>query len=148
MGSLTRFDSRTAKVDYPPETVFSFAADMRNFRRFIPAETFTDLDFSQDSCSFSVNPVGKVSIRLKEKVMFSKIVFSGNAILQNDFDMILSLQETPGRNSEIIVSLEAEMNPLLKMAVAEPLNKFLETFVEEIEKFRGWNDISEDIQSL
>ncbi len=145
---MTRFDSRKAIVNYSPEVVYRFVSDMRNFRRFIPLDTFSDIDFRENSCSFKVNPVGPVSIRLKEKNMFSRIVFSGNAIMQNDFDMILSLQESPGNNSEIKLSFEAEMNPLLQMAASEPLNKFLDTLVNEMEKFRGWNDINEDTQPL
>jgi hypothetical protein len=145
---MIRFESRTAKVNYSPEVVYRFASDIRNFRRFISSDTFSDIDFREDSCSFRVNPVGPVSIRLKEKIMFSRIVFSGNAILQNDFDMILSLQEVAGNNSEIRLAFEADMNPLLRMAASEPLNKFLDTLVSEMEKFRGWNDISEDTQAL
>jgi len=143
MSSITRFESRTAKVNHSPEVVFNFATDLRNFRQFVPAGSFSDLDLKQDSCSFRVNALGTVTVQLREKVMFSKIVFAGNALLQNDFLMTIFLQETPDRHSEIKLSFEAEMNPLLKMVASEPVRQFLDTLVKEMEKFDGWTNVNE-----
>jgi len=75
--------------------------------------------------------------------MFSKIVLSGNALLQNDFLIIIFLQETPEKHSEIKLSLEAGMNPLFKMVASEPVKLFLETLVKEMEKFDGWTGANE-----
>ena len=143
MSSISRFESRTSKVNHPPEVVYNFATDLRNFRQFIPAGSFNDIDLKQDSCSFRVNMLGKVSVQLREKVMFSKIVFAGNALLQNDFSITIFLHETPDRHSEIKLSFEAEMNPLLKMAASEPVRQFLDTLVKEMEKFDGWTNVNE-----
>ena len=148
MASPTRFESRIAKITYSPGTVYDFAADLRNFRRFVPPGTFSNLDFKQDSCSFMVNPIGTVSISIKEKILSDKIVYSGNALLQSDFDMILDIRNSAGGHSEIALSVEAELNPFLLMLAKEPLNKFLETIMDEMEKFEGWNDVSEDTESL
>jgi len=142
MSSITRFESRTAKVNHSPEVVYNFATDLRNFRQFIPAGSFNDLDLKQGSCNFRVNTLGKVSVQLREKVMFSKIVFAGNALLQNDFSITIFLHETPDRHSEIKLSFEAEMNPLLKMAASEPVRQFLDTLVKEMEKFDGWTNVN------
>ena len=140
MGSMTRFDSRTAKVNQSPEVVFDFTTDLRNFRRFVPASSFTDLEFNQNSCSFRADTLGTVTVQLKEKIMYSKILFSGNALLQNDFLITVFLQETPDKHSEITLSFEAEMNPFLKMAASEPVRQFLDVLVKEIERFDGWSN--------
>jgi hypothetical protein len=143
MSSITHFDSRTAKVNYSAEVVYNFATDLRNFRQFVPSDSFSELDFNQDSCSFRANTLGTVTVSLKEKIMFSKIVFSGNALLQNDFLITIFLQETPEKHSEIKLSFEAEMNPLFRMAASEPVKLFLETLVKEMEKFDGWSGPNE-----
>jgi len=140
MGSITRFDSPTARVNQPPEVVFDFATDLRNFRRFVPASSFNDLQFNQDSCSFRADALGTVTVQLKEKILYNKIVFTGNALLQNDFLITVFLQETPDKHSEIKLSFEAEMNPFLKMAASEPVRQFLDVLVTEIEKFEGWSN--------
>ena len=148
MRSITRFESRTAKVNYSPEVVFNFATDLRNFRRFIPAGSFSDTDFKRDSCSFRVNTLGTVSFQLSDKVKFNKIVLSGNALMQNDFSIFIYLGESEGSSSEIRLTLEAEMNPMLKMIASEPVRQFLDILVNQMEKFEGWNDIREDNQPL
>jgi hypothetical protein len=148
MSSLTRFDSRTAKVNYSTDVVYNFATDLRNFRRFVPSDSFNEVDFTRDSCNFQVKTLGKVTVLLKEKIMFSKIVLSGNALLQNDFLITIFLQETPGKRCEIKLSFEAEMNPLLKLVASEPVKLFLETLVKEMEKFDGWNGANEYSQPL
>jgi len=142
MGSMTRFDSRTAKVNQAPEVIFDFATDLRNFSRFVPASSFTDLEFNQNSCSFRADTLGTVTVQLKEKIMYNKIVFTGNALLQNDFLITVFLQETPDKYSEIKLSFEAEMNPFLKMAASEPVRQFLDVLVKEIEKFDGWGKMT------
>ncbi|HOF20001.1 MAG TPA: hypothetical protein PLO24_01980 [Bacteroidales bacterium] len=147
MASPSRFESRIAKISYSPETVYNFASDMRNFRRFVPSGTFSNPDFRQDSCSFIVNPVGTVKVFIKDRVLSNKIVYSGNALLQNDFDMILDIRNSAGGHSEIKLSVEAELNPFLLMLAKEPLDKFLETIMDEMEKFEGWNDVSADTES-
>ncbi|NLN30530.1 MAG: hypothetical protein GX158_04730 [Bacteroidales bacterium] len=148
MASPTRFESRIAKINYSPGTVYAFAADLRNFRRFVPPGTFSNLDFRQDHCSFRVNPVGTVSVSIREKSLSDKIVYSGNALLQNEFNMILDIRNSGAGYSEIKLSVEAEMNPLLLSFAKDPVDKFLETIMDEMEKFEVWNDVSEHTESL
>ena len=148
MSSVSTFESRTAKVDFSPEEVYNFATDIRNFRRFLPPESFSDPEFRHDSCSFRVNMLGTVNIQISERAMFDKIIFSGNALRDNNFSLTINLHETEKKHSEIKLTLSAEMNPVLKMVATEPVNKFLETLVTEMEKFRGWNDITEQSRPL
>jgi len=141
MGNLTHFESRTVRVTHSPETVYNFATDIRNFRRFIPDDNFTEIVLEQDSCSFRVNTLGTVNVQLKEKTMFNKIVFAGNALMQTDFFIKILLNEAQNGESEIKILFEAEMNPMFRMVATAPVKQFLDTLANEIERFRGWKDI-------
>jgi carbon monoxide dehydrogenase subunit G len=140
MSSRSTYESRTGKLDYTAEDVYYFMTDLRNFRRFIPPGTISDLKMEQDSCSFRVSALGTVNIHIGEKVMYNKIMFSGNALHVNDFSLIMDLHDTENRHSEVKVTLNAEMNPVLKMVASEPVRQFLETLVQEMEKFRDWKN--------
>ena len=140
MSSISTFKSRSGKLDYTMEDVYYFVTDLRNFRRFIPQDGISDLKVEKDSCSFRVSALGTVNIHLGEKVMYNKIVFSGNALHVNDFSLIMDLRETENRHSEVKVTLNAEMNPVLKMVASEPVRQFLETLIQEMEKFRDWKN--------
>jgi carbon monoxide dehydrogenase subunit G len=140
MSTISTFKSRTGKLDYTMEDVYYFVTDLRNFKRFIPPGTISDLKMEQDSCSFQVSALGTVNIHIGEKVMYNKIVFSGNALHVNDFSLIMDLRDAENRHSEVKVTLNAEMNPVLKMVASEPVRQFLETLIQEMEKFRDWKN--------
>jgi carbon monoxide dehydrogenase subunit G len=140
MSTISTFKSRTGKLDYTMEDVYYFVTDLRNFKRFIPPGTISDLKMEEDSCSFQVSALGIVNIHIGEKVMYNKIVFSGNALHVNDFSLIMDLRDAENRHSEVKVTLNAEMNPVLKMVASEPVRQFLETLIQEMEKFRDWKN--------
>ena len=148
MSSITSFESRTGKLDYTAEDIYYFVTDLRNFKRFVPPDSISDLKMEQDSCSFRVSVMGTVNIHIGEKVMYNKIMFSGNALHVNDFSLIMDLRDTENRHSEVKVTLSADMNPVLKMVASEPVKQFLETLIKEMEKFRDWKDTTEYNQSL
>jgi len=148
VSSLFSFESRPARLNYSAEEIYHFVTDIRNLRRFLPQNTVSDLKVEKDSCSFHVSMLGPVIIYISERDKYNKIVFSGNALQVKDFSLIMNLLETENKHSEVRVTLVAEMNPLLKMVAAEPVKQFLETLVNEMEKFSDWGNITEDNRPL
>ena len=141
MSASSVFKSRTGRLEYSAEDVFSFVTDIRNFERFIPRNSVHDIKTEQGSCSFRVNMLGEVNIRIKEKIMTDKVVFSGNAPQINEFLITINIHNTGNNKSEVNVILSSEMNPLLKMIAAEPVNQMLVKLIDEMERFDGWKDI-------
>jgi hypothetical protein len=79
---------------------------------------------------------------LSEKEPYNKVVYSGTAFKSNKFSLILSIKEDFAGKAEVIVKLAASLNPLLKMIAAQYIDRFLGTLVDEMEKFRGWKNIT------
>jgi carbon monoxide dehydrogenase subunit G len=144
MDDISTFESRTGKVNCKAEDLYHFLTDIRNFERFIPKDMFSDISMARDSCSFSVSMLGKVNIRIGERKEFSEVVFSGNAMQVNDFSLAVKFGSAEPSHSEVKLSVLANLNPFLKMLAAEPINKFLETIIAEMEKFSGWKEIRRD----
>jgi carbon monoxide dehydrogenase subunit G len=138
MSGTSVFESRTGTVTCGARDLFEFLTDIRNFRRFIPEGTFRNIVMEKESCSFEVNMMGKVSISISEKLQFTKVVYSGNAIQINEFSLIVDFNESGLETSEVKLRIEAILNPLLRMVAADPIRKFLETLISEMEKFRDW----------
>ena len=141
MSETSTFISRKGIAGYSPEKIFNFAADIRNFKRFIPANAISGLVAEKDSCRFSVSMLGNVEVRIKEKTEFSLIVYSGTFLQTNTFDIYLYLEQDSDQNTELFMEVKAEMNPMLKMIASEPLKRFLENLITEIENFKGWDDV-------
>jgi carbon monoxide dehydrogenase subunit G len=138
MTDLSQFRSRTGRIHSSADDIFSFVTDIRNFEQFAPSGTISNWQAGKESCSFSVSMLGTVSFRLTEKVSNSKVVFEGDALKKNDFTIVLSISEAGNENSEVIVNLDAELNPMMKMMAANPIKQFLEMLVKEMEDFKGW----------
>ena len=144
MSTISTYTGRSGKLDYSAEEIYNFVTDVRNFKRFIPGDSVSDLKIEKDYCSFRVKMLGEVRIRINEKIFPAKVVFAGSAQQINDFSLILDIQTTGQKKAEVNVKLSAEMNPFLKMIANEPVKQFLGKLVEEMEKFTEWNVTCQD----
>ena len=141
MSELSTFESRTGRANGTATEVFNFLTDLRNMGQFIPSGTISEWKAEKESCSFKVDPLGSVDIWLAEKVTGRKVVFSGKALQVNRFSLIINIGGIDNMPAEVRVALSAEMNPVLKMIASNPIRQFLDTLINEIEKFTGWNEI-------
>jgi carbon monoxide dehydrogenase subunit G len=143
MSGLSHFESRRSRLKCSAEEVFRFVTDIRNFERFLPEKSVANWTAEKESCSFSVAMAGKVEVRLAKKEEFSKVVFNGDALKENDFTLVLDISENNERQAEVKVTLSADLNPMLKMMASKPIAQFLEMLVKEMEAFSDWNNIRE-----
>jgi len=125
-----------------PAEIFRFVTDIRNFRQFVHAD-IEDLEIDRESCSFQISPLGNVRLNIAEKEPVKKVVYTGSALSSNDFSLLLDIREGEAGKAEVMVTLDAEMNPVLKMMAAKPVTLFLESLIDEMERFRDWNGVKE-----
>ena len=123
-----------------PEEIFNFVTDIRNFHRFAPSGAIVDWNAEKESCRFEVPSIGNVNFKVTEKEQFSKVIFSGNALQNTSFSIVLNITENSNNLAEVIIDLQAELNPFLKMMAEKPIAQFLETLINEMEKFKGWKE--------
>jgi len=143
MSDLSLYESRTGKLSCNAQEVFNFVTDIRNFEQFIPGGTINNWKAEKDSCSFSVSMLGTVLVRLAEKEKYKKVVFNGDALKKNDFSLTLNISDNIKEPAEVRVALSADLNPMMKMMAAKPINQFLEMLISEMEKFREWDKTKE-----
>lgn len=144
MNFNSNFNSRKGILSCTPGELYNFATDIRNFRQFIPENAgIRDMEMNSESCSFNIVSMGKVSGYLAEKHPFSKIVFNGTVFQENDFSVRMDISSTDEGKAEVIVLVEAEMNPFLRMMVTNSVQSFLEKLISEMEAFRDWTPTGE-----
>jgi carbon monoxide dehydrogenase subunit G len=138
MPDISKFESRTGKLKCTPPEIFDFVTDIRNFRQFVPDGTIDDLQIDKDSCSFRVTPLGRVDLNLSQKEPHHKVVYNGNVLQSNDFSLVIDIKENSAGRAEVKLKLSAQLNPLLKMMAAKPIDSFLGKMIEEMEKVNDW----------
>jgi hypothetical protein len=138
MATNSKFESRPGSLSCPAIDFYSFTTDIRNFEQFIPEGTIKNWHSSSDSCSFKVPPLGTATVRISKTIPYSVVVFSGNALQQNDFELVVNISENEKKLALVSLVLTAELNPVLKMMAKGPIERFLETLITEMEKFDNW----------
>jgi carbon monoxide dehydrogenase subunit G len=139
MTELSYFESSWGKVNCSAEEVFCFVTDIRNFERFIPVGTIINWNAEKESCSFTVSMLGTVKIKLTEREKFTRVTFTGDALNKEDFSLTLLINGRDKNSSDIKINLSAELNPIMKMMASEPIGRFLEKLIREMENFRDWD---------
>jgi hypothetical protein len=138
MATNSKFESRPGSLTCPAIDFYNFTTDIRNFEQFIPEGTIKNWQSSYDSCSFQVPPLGTASVRIIETIPSSVVVFSGDALQKNDFELVVNISENEKKLAVVSLVLTAELNPVLKMMASGPIEQFLETLITEMEKFDNW----------
>ncbi len=141
MSFNSQYSSRVGYVSCSSEGIYNFVTDIRNFEQFIPAGTINNWQAEKESCSFSVSMLGIVTLRISEKEMNKRVVFEGDALKKNDFNLTLNIKNVLSDSAEVEVFLSADLNPMMKMIAAKPINQFLESLISEMEVFRNWNPV-------
>jgi hypothetical protein len=143
MDDLSYFESRSGRLTCNAEEAFIFVTDIRNFEQFIPKGNINNWNAEKESCSFSVSMLGTVTIKLAEKEKFNKVIFKGNALKKNDFSLRLEISDNVKSQAEVRLILSADLNPIMKMLAAKPIDQFLGILINEMESFRGWKETKE-----
>jgi carbon monoxide dehydrogenase subunit G len=141
MDNKSYFESRTGNLTCSTQQVFTFVSDLRNFERIVPPGTINNWKADKDNCSFTVSMIGSVSVRILKKEEYSEVVYNGDALSKNDFTLRLDILENHDRLAKVKLSLNAELNQMMKMIAAKPITQFLEILIKEMESFDGWNEI-------
>jgi carbon monoxide dehydrogenase subunit G len=148
MAYNSKYISRTGKLSCTASEFFGFISDMRNLEQFIPGGIIMNWQATEDSCSFGVQSLGSVWMKIVEKIPFSEVSFSGNALERIDFNINVQIKPDENIQAEIIIILTADLNPLLKGMASGPIEKFLDTIISEMEKFGKWNVTFKDSRPL
>lgn len=78
------------------------------------------MSFDTDSCTFDVNPIGKITLRIieREPQKTIKFVADNSPIPLNMWIQLVSLNENETKTK---ITVKAELNPFIKPMVSKPL---------------------------
>jgi hypothetical protein len=138
MEGNTVFQSRTAKLSCTGEEFYNFITDIRNFGEFVTADIVKEWEASPDHCRFRVSPIGDIRLKITGRKPYSLVTFSGDALQRNDFVIKAFISENSSLLADVKLVIEAELNPVLRMMASGPVERFLETLADEMEKYNGW----------
>ncbi|MDR3219722.1 MAG: SRPBCC family protein [Dysgonamonadaceae bacterium] len=120
---MTEFVSEIKTLPHSQQVIYEALSDLNNLELFkdkIPGDKINEFSFDRDTCSFTVNPVGKVKFLIvnREPPETIKFVADESPV---EVNMWIQLKEESPEETKMKLTIQAELNPFLKPMLSKPL---------------------------
>jgi carbon monoxide dehydrogenase subunit G len=129
---MASYKSDKINIQKSPEEIYNFLSDFNNFEKLMP-EQVTNWKATNESCSFTIQGMADLAMKMGENTEFSKITYVSDGNKPFAFNLnthIISNSE----NSETQIILNADLNPMLKMMASRPLQNFVNLLVNKLKE--------------
>ena len=122
----TNFKSQEVIANLNSKDLFTKFTNLNNLKDYLPSDV-EEFESSTDNCSFKIESLPKMSLKIKEKQAFKKITFE-SIKSQIPFNMFCYISEYDKNSSKVSIEICMELNFMMKMLVQKPINIFLDRF--------------------
>ncbi len=131
-----KIESKKSIVNTSAEKAFSFISDFNNFQNLLPKDKVSDYQSTADSCSFNINGMATISMRIKNRVPNSKLEVVSDGKNPFNFSLTILLEEKTENTCEAQIVFDADVNPFVKMMVETPLTNFFNMLSEKLPQMK------------
>lgn len=122
---MTEFTSEVKTIPHNDADVFRVLSDFRKLELVkdkIPEDKLKDFLFDQDSVSFRVDPVGKVTFHVLEREPNKLVKFKSDRL---PFDLFLWIQlvSKAEKDTRLRMTVKADLNPFIRGMVEKPMKE-------------------------
>lgn len=129
---MTEFTSDIKTIPHNQEHIYSVLSNLNNLEKVkdkIPEDKVQDFGFDSDSVHFSINPIGRVTIRVIEREP-SKTIKMESEGLPAQANLWIQLVQTEDQVTKMKLTVKAKLNPFIKGVVSKPLQQGLDKIAE------------------
>ena len=129
---MSKFESSVKQIPYAQQSVYDKLSDLNNLeqvKNHIPDDKAGELEFTQDTISVNVPPVGKISMQIIEREEPKTIKFE-TVQSPMPFNLWIQLLPVTESTSKMKLTLKADINPFLKAMVSKPLQEGIEKIAD------------------
>lgn len=120
---MTEFVSEIKKIPFSDEMVFSVLSDLSKLELLkdkLPEDKIKDFWCTANSCSFSVDPVGKITFDIVEREPNKTIKLKSQG-LPFEVNAWIQLVSKGENDTRMKLTLRAKLNPFIKPMVNTPM---------------------------
>ena len=120
---MTEFTSEVKTILYNDADVFRILSDLRKLELVkdkIPTDKIKDFSFDEDSVSFRVDPIGRVTFLVVEREPNKLVKFKSDRL---PFDVFLWIQlvSKAEKDTRLRMTVKADLNPFIRGMVEKPM---------------------------
>ncbi|MDP4162605.1 MAG: SRPBCC family protein [Bacillota bacterium] len=98
-------------------------------------EQVTNWQATADTCSFTIQNMTTLSMKIAERVPFERIDVTSTGKTPFHFTLQLFLLPKENDNSEAYFVLNADLNPVFSMMASKPLQNLVELMASNLEQY-------------
>lgn len=125
-------ESPKVTVQKSDTELFEFLSEVENFEQLMP-ENIDKFEAANDSFLFALKGMPEIRLKLEEQIPTNKIVL-GSTNDKFPFTLIGNISKFDDNSSEVQLVFDGKFNPMVAMMIKNPLQKFINTLIENIEK--------------
>ena len=129
---MSQFESSVKQIPFSQERVYAKLSDLSNLESMkdrIPQDKVKDISFDSDTLTFSVDPVGKITLQVIEREPFKCIKFETTQS-PLPFNLWIQLVPDSAQGSTVILTIRVDINPFMKAMVQKPLQEGIEKMAD------------------
>lgn len=125
---MAEFTSEIKTIPYTDTDIFAVLSDLNHLelaKDRIPQDKIKDFSFDKDSCTVTVDPIGKVKFVIIDREPSKTIKFEAEQV-PVALNMWIQLQSSGDTETKMKLTIKADLNPFLKPMVSKPLQQGLD----------------------
>jgi len=132
---MTKIESEKVDINNSASAVFNYLSDFNNFQKLMPPQV-TNWTSTTDECSFTINGMATIGMKIIEKTPSSQITISSNGKVPFEFKLFVILTEKDANNCTGQLVFESDLNPMMKMMVVKPLGNFFNMLAQKMKDIK------------
>ena len=133
---MKTFESDKVIINNSSENIFNFLSDFNNFEKLMP-EQIANWQATENSCSFTIQGMADIGMKIQEKIPYSKIVIVPDGKVPFTFELVCSLKNISSEKTETQLIFYADLNPVLSMMASKPLQNFVNILGGKLKEYFG-----------
>jgi len=129
---MTEFVSGIKTIPHNDDRIFAMLSDLSNLEKVkdrIPQDKIKDFEFDSDSCSLSVDPVGKITFRIVEREPNKTIKFA-TTNSPVPLSLWIQLKQVDENDTRLKMTARADIPVFIKPMVSKPLQDGIEKIAD------------------
>lgn len=124
-------ESPKVTVQKSSKELFDYLSKIENFEHIMP-ENIEKFEADADSFLFALKGMPEIKLKLQEQEAPKKLVL-GSVSDKFPFTLTANIEEQSENSSDVQLCFDGKFNPMVAMMVKNPLQKFINTLISNIE---------------
>lgn len=130
---MSEFKSNPVVIQADGKEIFHFLSNFNNFEKLMP-EQVINWQSTEEKCSFTIKGMADLAMKVDKKSEYDLVSYASDGNSPFPFQLSFEIISEGAVSSKVNASLEAKLNPMLKMMASRPLQNFVNLLVEKLKE--------------